>query len=76
MSKEVPSDSTSNSEAATQRRDVPKLALSLEEAAFALSMSKRTVRRLVRRGELRRCLAVRTYCIAVKEIERFLKDSQ
>lgn len=48
----------------------PKLALSLDEAAQALSVSRRTISRLLSRGELRKT----SYgVIPVAEIEKHLK---
>jgi IS30 family transposase len=54
---------------------VPKLALTRLEAAKALGQSPATIDRLTKRGLLRPCRATRRPIYAVKEIERFLKET-
>ena len=51
---------------------VEKMAFKLSETAKALSMSEITVRRLVDKGMLKPCRAVRHLLFSRAEIERFL----
>jgi hypothetical protein len=53
-----------------------RLALKLKEVATCLGVSEKTVRRLVYRGLLRRCQALRHIVIERKEIDRFLQENQ
>lgn len=52
-----------------------KLAYTLHEAAEALGLSKRTIRRLVRRGLLRPSKAVQRFIFSRKELDRFLEET-
>ena len=54
---------------------VPKLALTRVEAAQALGISPATIDRLTLRGLLRPSRATYRPLYAVKELERFLKDT-
>jgi len=47
----------------------------INQAAAALNMSTKSVRRLIKRGKLTCCKAVRKILIPVKQIEDFLKAS-
>lgn len=55
---------------------IPKLALSREEAAQALGISVVTIDRLVKRKLLKPNLATRRPLFTVKEIERFLAETK
>ena len=55
---------------------VPKLALTRTEAATALSLSAVTIDRLTERGLLKPSRATRRPLYSVREIERFLADTQ
>lgn len=55
--------------------EVPRLALSREEAAVALGVSVPTLDRLVHRGLLRPSRALRRPLFSVPEIERFLRET-
>lgn len=54
---------------------VQKLAYNVEEAAQALGVSIVTIYRLIARGKLKCCGALRHKIIPVTELQRFLKDS-
>ena len=54
---------------------LPKLALTRNEAGEALGISAITVDRLAKRGLLRPSRATRRPLYAVSEIERFLRDT-
>jgi len=56
--------------------EVPKLALTREEAASALGISAATIDRLTERGLLKPSRATRRPLFPVSEIERFLKETQ
>ena len=49
-----------------------KRAVRIDEAASLLGVSHWTVRRLIKRGELRSCRQLRCHLIPLSEIERFL----
>ena len=53
-----------------------RVALKLKEAAQCLGVSPKTIRRLIDRGLLRRCLALRHIVIERKEIDRFLLENK
>jgi DNA-binding transcriptional MerR regulator len=53
----------------------PKLALTRDEAAQALSLSAPTIDRLTKRGLLRPSRATRRPLYSVQEIERFLRET-
>lgn len=55
--------------------EAPKLALTRVEAADALNISPASLDRLVKRGLLRPCRAMRRPLFAVAEIERFLRET-
>ncbi len=55
--------------------NVPKLALTREEAAQALGVHPITISRLTERGLLRPSRATRRPLYPVTEIERFLRDT-
>ena len=50
----------------------PREAMKVAEAAEALGVSQTTVRRLIRRGSLRPCRALRHVLIPVSEVRRLL----
>ena len=52
-----------------------RLAYSMKEAAVALGVSYTSVWRLVKRGKLRCCSALRNKLIPHFELERFLRES-
>jgi excisionase family DNA binding protein len=52
-----------------------RVALKLKEAAQCMGISEKTIRRLIDRGLLRRCLALRHIVIERKEIDRFLREN-
>jgi excisionase family DNA binding protein len=55
----------------------PKVgALKLKDAAQYLSVSPITLRRLIKRGLIRPSLALRHVLISVKELDRFLEETQ
>ena len=54
---------------------VPRLALNLKEAAAALGMSERSLRRLVASGLIRPNKSLRTLRFTQRELERFLNDT-
>jgi len=56
-------------------RSLPKLAFNLNETAAALSLSDRSVRRLVKAGLLRPSLASRRFIFSIFELQRFLRDT-
>lgn len=56
-------------------REFPRLAHSIHETAAMLGVSDKTVRRLVDRGLLRACRALRHLLIPRTEIERLLKQT-
>ncbi len=51
------------------------MAFSIHEAAMALGVSDKTVRRLIARGLLRVSRAIRHILVPKAELERFLRDS-
>lgn len=53
---------------------LPKLAYKTSEVAHMLSVTPRTVSKLVSLGKLRSVSSLRTYIIPAKELERFLKE--
>jgi predicted urease superfamily metal-dependent hydrolase len=57
------------------KNDVPKLALSREEAAQALGVHPITISRLTANGTLRPSRALRRPLYTVEEIQRFLRDT-
>ena len=57
------------------KQQVPKLALTREEAGEALGISAVTVDRLAKRGLLRPSRATRRPLYSVSELERFLKET-
>jgi ribosomal protein S20 len=52
-----------------------KLAFNLKEAASALSISSRSLRRLVKRGLLHPSKASRCFIFSLTELKRFLHDT-
>jgi excisionase family DNA binding protein len=52
---------------------LPRMAYSVQETATILGVSYVTVHRLIRRGLLKSCNALRHKLIPATEIERFLK---
>jgi excisionase family DNA binding protein len=52
---------------------LPRLAYSMQETATILGVSYITVHRLIRRGLLKSCTALRHKRIPATEIQRFLK---
>jgi predicted DNA-binding protein (UPF0251 family) len=54
---------------------VPKLALTMQETADSLGISRISVWRLLKRGKLRSCNVLRHKIIPVAEIERFLRET-
>ena len=55
--------------------EAPKLALTRVEAADALDVSPATLDRLVKRGLLHPCKALRRPLFSIAEIERFLRET-
>jgi len=55
--------------------EAPKLALTRVEAADALDVSPATLDRLVKRGLLQPCRALRRPLFSIAEIERFLRET-
>jgi len=54
---------------------LPRLAYTMRETAAILGVSYITVHRLLKRGKLRACDALRNKVIPLTEIERFLMES-
>jgi excisionase family DNA binding protein len=54
---------------------LPRLAYTMRETAEILGVSYITVHRLIKRGKLRACDALRNKVIPLVEIERFLRES-
>lgn len=61
---------------ANQLPDHIRGGMQLKEAAAYLGLSQVTVRRLVNRGLLKRNLAVRHLLFSVKELNRFLEETE
>lgn len=55
-------------------RSVPRIALSIEEAARALSLSPRTVEELARRGELPAFRVGKRWLFAVQALRRWADE--
>ena len=53
-----------------------RLAYSLKETAAMLGICEKSVRRLIHRGLIRPCRALRHILIPRTEIERFLRDTR
>jgi excisionase family DNA binding protein len=53
-----------------------RLAYSLRETAAMLGICEKSVRRLIHRGLIRPCRALRHILIPKTEIERFLRDTR
>lgn len=53
-----------------------RLALTRQETATALGVTPMTIDRLVARGLLRPCRAIRRPLFSISEIERFLKETR
>jgi excisionase family DNA binding protein len=54
---------------------LPRLAYTMQETAEILGVSYITVHRLLKRGLLKSCSALRHKLIPMTEIQRFLRDS-
>lgn len=54
---------------------LPRMAYTMRQTAKILGVSYITVHRLIKRGKLRACDAIRNKIIPHTEIERFLRDS-
>jgi predicted site-specific integrase-resolvase len=54
---------------------LPKLAYSMREAAEIIGVSYMTMHRLLQRGLLKSCSALRTKVIPYSEIQRFLSSN-
>ena len=54
---------------------LPRLAYTMQETADILGVSYITVHRLLKRGLLKSCSALRHKLIPMTEIQRFLRDS-
>jgi excisionase family DNA binding protein len=61
--------------APTAQRLESRLAFSVQEAAELLGVSTKSIRRLIARGLLRPCRALRHLLISRREIERFLHET-
>jgi excisionase family DNA binding protein len=59
----------------SEKKSLPRLGYSMAEAAIVLGVSYITVHRLLKRGLLKSCSALRTKLIPHTELERFLKES-
>lgn len=57
------------------QNNVPKLALTREEAAQAIGVHPITISRLTERGLLRPSRATRRPLYSIEEIQRFLRDT-
>ena len=64
---------TISSDKPEHKPTVEKLAYSIEEAAAALGISYISVFRLLKRGKLKSCRALRHHMIPKSELMRFLK---
>jgi excisionase family DNA binding protein len=64
-----------NSDKKEQTAQLSRLAYSMRETADILGVSYITVHRLIKRGKLRSCSALRHKLIPATEIERFLKST-
>lgn len=71
----TPVDSTAPAAPVHPVMPAPRLAFTLRETAVLLGISERSVRRLISRGLLRPCRALRRLLIPRQEIERFLNMS-
>lgn len=65
-----------SSESEPNKASHPRLAFTLKESCEILGISYMTGFRLLQRGKLRSCGALRTKLIARTEIERFLRETQ
>ena len=66
-----------NGNSAERQDGVPqRLAYSLKETAAMLGICEKSVRRLIYRGLIRPCRALRHILIPRTEIERFLRDTR
>jgi excisionase family DNA binding protein len=61
---------------AKQKESEPVGALKIRKAARYLSVSEITMRRLIERGKIKPCRALRHLLIPVAELERFLSEGQ
>ena len=59
-----------------QNVEPQRLAYSLKETAAMLGICEKSVRRLIHRGLIRPCRALRHILIPRTEIERFLRDTR
>lgn len=64
-----------NSKSDNASQTLPRLAYTMQETADILGLSYITVHRLLKRGHLKSCSALRHKLISMKEIERFLRDT-
>jgi excisionase family DNA binding protein len=64
-----------NSDSVNTNQPLPRLAYTMAETAKILGVSYITVHRLLKRGLLRSCSALRHKLIPGAEIERFLKST-
>lgn len=57
-------------------RDIPRLDLSVDEAATAIGVSPRLVRTLIARGEIRSLRIGRRRLVSVDALKRFVADRE
>jgi len=66
-----------NDHGANEQNVLPqRLAYSLKETALMLGICEKSVRRLIHRGLIRPCRALRHILIPKTEIDRFLRDTR
>jgi excisionase family DNA binding protein len=70
---ELPTGGTIPAPELPEKRQPEPLAYDIKQAAFALNISTKTVRRLLWRGKLTSCKAMRKILIPRKQVEDFLK---
>ena len=53
---------------------VPRILLSVNEAARSLAMSRSSIYRLIRAGQIRTVRVTRRTCVPVTELQRFVNE--
>jgi excisionase family DNA binding protein len=71
----VNNEDTSDKKTDNASQTFPRLAYTMQETAEILGVSYITVHRLLKRGLLKSCSALRHKLIPMTEIERFLRDT-